>query len=139
MVVLKYSGLNANYSGTHSPTFRFQILTDFIAQTGYMLLRVSFAALTSTLRKKPVLDYWRFTNFPLCFKNPVGFFRFALHMIVLNLLHARFCRCFVITAATSNLAIRNFIPSANSTKKNISDRKALGIFCIIPRVCRRLV
>ena len=25
---------------------------------------------------------------------------------VLDLLHARFCRCFVITAATSNLAIR---------------------------------
>ena len=32
-------GLNANYSGKHSPTFRFQILSDFVAQTGYLLLR----------------------------------------------------------------------------------------------------
>ncbi len=34
--------------------------------------------------------------------------------LLLNFLFARFCRCFTIVVATSNLAFRNFIPSENS-------------------------
>ncbi len=37
-----------------------------------------------------------------------------MSQLLLNFLFARFCRCFTIVVATSNLAFRNFIPSENS-------------------------